>query len=101
MSAPVPINTMAETVAPAPVLRILSGHTRAELEGFIAVAIDLLDLADGDPDSENATDAEDEGITPAALAFTDGPGCMVSDPDYAVDDHPCDNDDDREPEDGY
>ena len=35
---------------PAAVSRVLATFARAELEGFIAVAIDLLDLAEPDPE---------------------------------------------------
>jgi len=52
-----------ERFAPAPpaaVSRVLATFDRRELEGFIAVAIDLLDLADGNADEEDATDLEDD-----------------------------------------
>lgn len=73
---------------PAAVTRVLAAFDRQQLEGFVAVAIDLLDLADGDADEENATDAEDEGLTANALEFAawSGPGCPVADPDKCVDD---------------
>lgn len=100
MTAPTLISPMAREIPPAPVLAILSRYRREDIEAFVAIAIDLMDLADGDPDIENATDAEDEGITAAALAFTDGPGCMVSDPDYGVDDG-CEDEDEREHEVGF
>lgn len=99
MNAPTAISAMARQVPPAPVLQVLSRYRREDIEAFVAIAIDLMDLADGDPDIENATDAEDEGITAAALEFTDGPGCIIADTDFAVDDQPCDNDDDSEAED--
>ena len=38
---------------PAAVSRILRRFDRDQLAGFIAVAIDLLDVADGDPDDED------------------------------------------------
>lgn len=91
---------------PAAVSRVLASFDRGQLEGFIAVAIDLLDLADGDPDLEDSGDtepngdecdtnnAEDEpfgGISVCGM----GPGCPVSDeggnddgvdfPDYGED----------------
>lgn len=94
--------TLTPGMAPAaPLMRMLGQFDRAKIEAFAEISVALLDLMDGDPDMEDATDAEDEGLTPAALAYTDGPGCIIADPDYAVDDQPCDNDDDREPEDGY
>lgn len=41
-------------VAPMPaVARILARHTRANVEAFIAIAIDLLDTFDGSPDAED------------------------------------------------
>lgn len=73
----------SQPVPPAAVSRILSRFSREELEGFVAVAIDLMDVADGDPDRENATDLEDDfTLSPVAVAYTDhGPGCSVSDQD--------------------
>ena len=67
-----------------PVERILSRFDRAQLEGFIAVAIDLLDVADGDVDIEpngdelDSTGAEDDFIDhgPGHLR---GPGCPIAD----------------------
>jgi hypothetical protein len=44
-----------DTFTPAPpaaVTRVLATFDRHQLEGFIAVALDLLDLADGEPDDE-------------------------------------------------
>ncbi|ALR19027.1 hypothetical protein ATN00_00545 [Sphingobium baderi] len=35
------------------VARILSRYDRERLEGFVAIAIDLMDLMDGDPDLED------------------------------------------------
>ncbi|MBB6190565.1 hypothetical protein FHS51_000778 [Sphingobium wenxiniae] len=55
----------AQPVPPAAVSRILSRFSRTELEGFVAVAIDLMDVADDDPDLEDDDPAggnvEDEG----------------------------------------
>lgn len=48
--------------------------------GAITEAIDALDLADGDPDFENATDVEDEAIQPHLLESGE-PGCPVGDHD--------------------
>lgn len=68
---------------PAPVTRILLRHSRTEIEGFISVAISLLDLADGDPDAEEDDPAgacDEDGIN---TYFPDafGPGCIISDDD--------------------
>jgi len=47
---------MPGTIPPMPaVARILSRFDRKQLEGFIAVAIDLADSMDSDPDAEPAT----------------------------------------------
>jgi hypothetical protein len=61
---------------PAAVSRVLRTFGRAELEGFIAVAIDLLDLADGNPDAEEETleDAFVEHHPTNALYFADSEG---------------------------
>lgn len=40
-------------IPPAAITRVLSGFDRATLVGFVTVAIDLMDLADGDPDEES------------------------------------------------
>jgi hypothetical protein len=68
---------------PAAITRILSRFDRDQLAGFIAVAIDLLDAADGDSDIEPNGDeldgsrAEDDFIRHIELG---GPGCPFSDP---------------------
>ena len=59
---------------PAAISRVLSTFGRAELEGFIAVAIDLLDLAEPDPDAEEIG-LEDSFIDHPA----NGAGCPVAD----------------------
>jgi len=70
-----------QPVPPAAVSRILSRFSRDDLEGFVAVAIDLMDLADGDADLENANDLEDDfTLTDQALGYgSRGPGCEISD----------------------
>jgi len=42
------------------VARILSRYDRERLEGFVAIAIDLMDLMDGDPDLEDDDAHEDD-----------------------------------------
>ncbi len=79
--------TLPGTFPPMPaVARVLSRFDRAQLESFIAVAIDLADTLDGDPDQEDATDAEDDfAISADALSGADrGPGCVVGDSDYCA-----------------
>ena len=87
--SPIIIPTLA-----TPIDRLLSRFGRRQIEGFIAVAIDLLDLADGDSDIELNGDEHDHNN--AEDDFCDhngfGPGCPVSDPDCAVDDMRCDGD---------
>ena len=68
MSGPIPLNAMAPQIPPASILAILSRYSRHEIESFITVAIDLLDLADGDPDIEGAHD-EDEISTAFFLSL--------------------------------
>ena len=93
MNAPSPI-ALAGRVPPAPVLAILSRYKREDIEAFIAVAIDLLDLADGDPDAEEDDphgECSEDGVnTGLARARGGGPGCTISDGDSAIDDSPCD-----------
>lgn len=43
---------------PAAISRILSHFSRDQLEGFVAVAIDLMDVLDGDTDLEDNNDRE-------------------------------------------
>lgn len=51
--------TLPGTFPPMPaVARVLSRHGPASLAAFVTIAIDLLDLADGDPDSEPNGDDE-------------------------------------------
>lgn len=97
--------TLPGTMPPMPaVARILSRYDRPKVEAFIAVALDLLDVLDGDADAELDGDdadgdfAEDE---PAArfARLGNGPGCIIGDPDEAADDQGCDDiNDDREQE---
>jgi hypothetical protein len=72
------------------VARILSRFDRDQLAGFIAVAIDLADAMDGDPDNEDAdppegNDDEQDGSSGAEDEFithlwAQGAGCPVADP---------------------
>lgn len=70
-------------VSPVAVTRLLSRHTRAELAGFVSVAIDLLDVLDGDPDNEEDDPPgqcnEDEVNTNLHAQWGEGPGCEISD----------------------
>jgi hypothetical protein len=59
---------------PAAISRVLASFNREQLAGFITVAIDLLDLADGDPESEEPN-LEDSFTSHQA----DGPGCPIAD----------------------
>lgn len=59
---------------PAAITRVLSTFDRDQLAGFVAVAIDLMDLADGDPDFEDHK-LEDDFTQHA----DDGPGCPLAD----------------------
>jgi hypothetical protein len=62
-------------------MRILERFPRRELEGFILVAIELLDTLDGDPEAEDGTDLEDDfALTPnAELSGEGAPGCPIAD----------------------
>jgi hypothetical protein len=84
LGGPPAVVTMPGTLPPMPaVARILSRFDRDQLAGFIAVAIDLADAMDPDPDLEDATDLEDDhALSPHAIDFgSDGPGCSLSDQD--------------------
>jgi hypothetical protein len=71
-----------QPVPPAAISRVLARLDREQLAGFIEVAIELLDVAAGDPDlelngdEEDGTRAEDDFGCPSA----NGPGCPISDP---------------------
>lgn len=55
---------------PAAITRVLSSFNRRQLEGFVAVAIDLMDFVDGDPDAEHDPFNEGEpAFDPAARAM--------------------------------
>ena len=88
--------TLPPHFAPMPaVMRTLSQFDRESLEGFIAVAIGLLDVVDGDPDTESNGDELD--FSQSEECFADycgtGPGCVASDDDH--------EDDGREHENGF
>ncbi|MEP7350679.1 MAG: hypothetical protein ABI668_12130 [Sphingorhabdus sp.] len=54
--------TLPAHFAPMPaVMRTLAQFDRTSLEGFISVAIGLLDVVDGDPDTEDNRDGEPTG----------------------------------------
>jgi hypothetical protein len=57
-------------------------HALHTLNTMMDRAIEALDVLTGDPDLENATDAEDEALSPWARASAyAGPGCIIGDPD--------------------
>lgn len=63
--------TLPGMIPPMPaVARILSRYDRGKLSAFVAVAIDLLDVLDGDPDTEPSGDETD-----AAWPELHGVGC--------------------------
>ena len=71
--------------AATPVGRLLGRFDRIQLEGFIAIAIELLDLADGDPDVEPNGDELDGNLGEDDFHHQNAgwlgePGCPVSDP---------------------
>ena len=89
-----------QPIPPAAILRVLATFDRDQLAGFIAVAIDLLDFADGDTDLEE-TDTEDAfALSWIARGYDTGPGCVISDIDKGVDDGG-EDDDEREARDFY
>lgn len=62
---------------------LLNRHSAGEIAAAIEILIDALDLLGGDPDAEDASDAEDDfALSALAIAFADpGPGCTISDQD--------------------
>lgn len=74
----------------AAVLDSIPRLARKQLAEVAQTAIDYMDDIDPDPDFEGEH-SEDEISTLLALARNSGgAGCIVSDPDSAVDDKPCD-----------
>lgn len=62
-------------------LSLIPSLPRPHLERLVQQIIDRLDGADGDSDLESGHDAEDDfALSPGAVAWTDGPGCEISDP---------------------
>jgi len=91
----------------APLLAAIPSLPRPMLARLTEVMIDQLDIMDGDPDLEDGDPPEGNGDeldgNPAEDEFCahqgTGPGCLISDPDMAVDDRGCDDvNGDREPE---
>lgn len=74
-------------------LSLIPSLPRAHLEQLVQRLVDGLDEQDGDPDLEDATDAEDDfSLSDQALCSRDtGPGCVLADQDLAVDDQLCDH----------
>ena len=79
------IVTLPPHFAPLPaVMRTLAQFDRPALEGFISVAIGLLDVVDGDPDNELNGDETDHNHSEECFIehrYANGPGCIVGDPD--------------------
>lgn len=70
------------SVLPLPaVLASIPSFPRPVIERLVARMIEHLDEQDGDPDLEDGTDAEDEGLSPWAMHYGPqrGAGCPVSD----------------------
>lgn len=83
---------------PAAVSRVLSRFTRAELEGFVAVAIDLMDVADGDPEMEDGGDLEqDDDEGPAWIERVDQARPAYPAPDCFADHHNGEDAEDDDP----
>ena len=74
--------TLPGTIPHMPaVARILARHDRAKLAAFVTVAIDLLDVLDGDADTEGEC-CEDEVSRCTDIGrpvIGDGPGCDIAD----------------------
>lgn len=83
MASHIPHPGRASALPLSAVLASIPSYPRPVVERLIASMIDHLDDEDGDPDLEDATNAEDEGTTPAARQWCAAggyPGCPVSDP---------------------
>lgn len=89
MSSP-SLAPIAGGVIDADLLRALAATNRRALEHFIAVAIDVLDALDGDPDLEEddpSGQADEDGINTVIpinalnVRSLAGAGCLISDDD--------------------
>ena len=58
---------------------VMAQFDRKQLASAIEVLVNLLDVLDGDPDAENATDLEDDFSLTNYAAMDDGPGCRIAD----------------------
>ena len=79
-----PIRAPFIPAPPAAITRVLSRFDREQLSGFITVALDLLDLAEGDSDIEANGDeldgtAGEDDFYPHSN-WQGSPGCPVADP---------------------
>lgn len=89
------------TIPPTPaVMRILERFNREELGNTVEVLVALLDIWDGDPDEEDGQFSEDEPAAHFERLSGGGPGCPAADPDMAVDDEGCD-DNEMDMDEGY
>lgn len=77
---------------PAAVSRVLQRYDRDQLAAFVGIAIDLIDLADGDPDNEESD--EDR-----CSAHDDNPGWVHCGTDGGAGDAVDAEDDDQDEED--
>lgn len=70
-----------EALALAAQVALYFRQHRDVIEGFAALANDLSDMIDGDPDFEDATNAEDDfALAALALPLNEpGPGCEIGD----------------------
>lgn len=81
-------------------IRIAKRAAWATLADVAEALVATLDIAAGDPDLEDGTDLEDEGLTQETIERLDtGPGCNLADP--GEDEHDRELVDEREPECGF
>jgi hypothetical protein len=65
--------------------QLLNRHSPHEIAEAVEVLLDVLNLMGGDPEAEDATDAEDDfSLSPQAQSCASGPGCEVADQDAAA-----------------
>lgn len=89
--------TLPRTDAPSTALPPnLAAMPRNAVHDLIELLIVELDARDGDPDVEaNGDELDgDQGAEDAFMSHSQhmaGPGCAISDPDFAVDDFPIDD----------
>lgn len=74
-------------------LALIPSLPRSHLERLVQQLIDRMDEADGDSDCEPEETDHSGGEDDYSRTLHDGPGCVVADGDFGIDDQPHDGED--------